>query len=95
MKKLLVTAMAGLILAAPTLKAEDCVRFNWRTTAVKYVSGDWKIVDGNHWMFSFGNKRREAYKALQVIKAYKLGYSCFVGRPNPSMQYHQAHSGKG
>ncbi|MBF0585959.1 hypothetical protein INT08_07625 [Prosthecochloris sp. N3] len=70
----------------PQLK-EDCISFNPATTTVKNVNGSWKIVDGNHWMFDFGNKRSEAYKALRVIKHYKLNQSCFVGRPDPSFQY--------
>lgn len=66
---------------------EDCVSYNYKTAQVKKIGNDWKIVDGNHWMFSFGNKVGEASRALQIIKAYKMGHSCFVGRPDPSMEY--------
>lgn len=66
---------------------EDCVSFNPATTAVSLIQGDWKIVDGSHWMFSFGNNKTEANQALSVIKYYKMDQSCFVGRPDPSFTY--------
>ncbi len=66
---------------------EDCLSFNPNTTAVKNINGSWKIVDGNHWMFDFGNKKNEAYRALKIIKHYGMNQSCFVGRPDPSFQY--------
>jgi len=66
---------------------EDCIAFNPATAQVKFLNNDWKIVDGNHWMFSFGNKKTEAEQALRVIKHYRVNQSCFVGRPGPSFQY--------
>ncbi|MCG8342646.1 MAG: hypothetical protein MI684_07400 [Chlorobiales bacterium] len=66
---------------------EDCVSFNPKTTTVKHINGRWKIVDGSHWMFDFGNKKNEAYRALKIIKHYGMNRSCFVGRPDPSFQY--------
>ena len=41
----------------------DCVGFNYNRAELKKINGDWKIVDGSHWMFSFGNKRAEGRKA--------------------------------
>lgn len=67
--------------------AEDCVNFNPATTTAQFVGGEWKVVDGAHWMFSFGANVAEARRALQIIKTYKMNESCFVGRPNPSFQY--------
>lgn len=67
--------------------SEDCVGFNPATAMVKNVGGDWKLVDGSHWIKSFGTKAGEAFKALATIKAYHLNRICFVGRPNPSMEY--------
>lgn len=67
--------------------SEDCVGFNPRTAKVAKISGRWKIVDGSHWMFDFGNNRSEAVKALKVIKHYGMTKSCFVGRPGPSFKY--------
>lgn len=66
---------------------EDCISFNSATTTVQEVNGSWKVVDGNHWMFDFGNKKDEAEKTLNIIKHYQMNQSCFVGRPNPSFQY--------
>jgi hypothetical protein len=74
---------------APTgsFPGEDCVSFNPDTTEVKLINGSWKIVDGSHWMFDFGNKESEARQALSIIKKYQFRYSCFVGRPKASFQY--------
>ena len=73
--------------AAPAVEREDCVSFNPRTTTVRRISGSWKIVDGSHWMFDFGNKKNEAERALKIIKHYGMNQSCFVGRPDPSFKY--------
>jgi hypothetical protein len=66
---------------------EDCVSFNPGNTQVARIQGRWKIVDGSHWMFDFGNNEAEARQALRVIKHYGMNQSCFVGRPDPSFQY--------
>ena len=69
---------------------EDCIALDLATIAVKFVGGEWKIVDGpngNHWAFSFGSHKDEAYKALGIIQAYKFANSCFVSRPGPKMMY--------
>ena len=51
------------------------------------MDGRWKIVDGDHWMFDFGNKQKEANQALAIIKKHGFTRSCFVGRPGPSFKY--------
>lgn len=69
---------------------EDCVRLDLATIQVKYVGGEWKIVDGpsgSHWAFGFGAEKAEAEKALKIIKSYRLSHSCFVTRPGPKMAY--------
>jgi len=66
---------------------EDCVSFNPATAKVISAQGRWKIADGSHQMFDFGNKRKEADQALSFIKRYRMDQSCFVGRPNPTFQY--------
>jgi hypothetical protein len=66
---------------------EDCVSFNPATTTVQQIQGNWKIVDGNHWIFDFGAKKGDADRALAVIQHYRMNQVCFVGRPNPSFQY--------
>lgn len=71
---------------------EDCIDFNPKTTSVAKISNHWKIVDGSHWMFDFGNNKAEADKALKIIKHYGMTQSCFVGRPDPSFQYMLANN---
>jgi hypothetical protein len=66
---------------------EDCVSFNPQTARVAQIRGSWKIIDGRHWLFDFGQKRPEAEQALRIIKHYGMNQSCFVGRPRPSFQY--------
>ncbi|TLU83450.1 MAG: hypothetical protein FDX30_10490 [Chlorobium sp.] len=66
---------------------EDCLSFNPATASVRNIDGRWTIVDGNHLMFNFGDKRMEALQALKIIKYYRMNSSCFVGRPDPSFQY--------
>jgi hypothetical protein len=36
---------------------------------------------------SFGTRGNEARRAEEVIRHYRLNRHCFVGRPNPSMNY--------
>ncbi len=66
---------------------EDCLSFNPVTATVKNVGGRWTIVDGNHLMFSFGDKQAEALEALKVIRHYRMDRTCFIGRPDPSFKY--------
>jgi hypothetical protein len=69
------------------LSGEDCVTFNPSNIQVKKINNRYKIVEGNHWIFDFGQKRDEAHKAYNIIKRYQAKKSCFVGRPNVSFQY--------
>ena len=71
----------------PSTVQEDCIKFNPATSQVSKIGGRWKIVDGSHWMFDFGNKEGEARRSLRVIKHYNINRSCFVGRPDPSFTY--------
>ena len=70
-----------------SMSGEDCNSFNPNTTQVKKVDGSWKIVDGSHWIYDFGNKEGEARKALKIIKKYGFKHNCYVGRPDPSFHY--------
>jgi len=69
------------------MAGEDAVSFNPANVQAQYVSGRWKIVDGNHWILDFGQSQEEAIQALSYILRYGFCYICFVGRPNPSMTY--------
>ncbi len=77
----------GICRQAQVPLKEDCISFNPATSQVKQINNDWKIVDGNHWMFSFGSLKAEAEQALKIIKHYSMNQTCFVGRPDPSFQY--------
>ena len=69
---------------------EDCIGFNPDRVEVSRENGRWKVVEGNHWMFDFGSDRsarREARRAVRVIRHYDLTESCFVGRPNAEFKY--------
>ena len=66
---------------------EDCISFNPGSIDVANNSGRWKIVDGSHYMFDFGNEKAEANQALAVIRKHGFTKSCFVGRPDPGFEY--------
>jgi len=70
----------------PTLK-EDCVSFDPAAVRVRKINGNWKIVDGSHWLFDFGDDRSAARQTLRIIRHYRMDQSCFVGRPDPSFTY--------
>ena len=69
------------------MAGEDCLSFNPGNAKVKKINNRWKIVDGNHWLMDFGNKKGEAHKAMRIIRKHGFSKSCFVGRPGPSMSY--------
>lgn len=66
---------------------DDCTNNNPDTTRAVFQGGQWRIVDGSHLLMSFGSRGAEARKAQEVIRSYRLNRHCFVGRPNPSMDY--------
>jgi hypothetical protein len=88
MKKV-VFIMVMLLFSLPIVlsAAEDCIPFNPDNCTVGLYNGSYKIVDGSMWLLDFGNNKAEADKALQIIQHYRLNSQCFVGRPNPSMEY--------
>lgn len=72
----------------PTQAREDCIAFNPGQAAVKQAQGHWKVAAGSMWLMDFGNNKSKADQALGVIRQYRLSKQCFVGRPNPSMEYY-------
>lgn len=50
----------------------------WRT---------WTIVDGSHRLFHFGRNRAEGQEALDIIRQFAFTNTCYIGRPDPAMQY--------
>ena len=65
----------------------DCLSFSPDRVEVKKVDGSWRLVDDTHSLFGFGEEEGEARQALEIIRAYRLAQSCFVGRPHASMKY--------
>ena len=81
------------------LHADDRVRASCRrtgSTASPSVcsgpawsgGGRWKIKVDPVWLLDFGTSQAEAQQALEVIKAYRFNGQCFVGRPQPSMEFY-------
>jgi hypothetical protein len=83
---MLAILLVSLVVCADTM--EDCIPFNYQQAKVVNVGGRWKIVVGNMWLKDFGNKKDEAEKALKIIVHYRMNSQCFVGRPNPSLEYY-------
>jgi cathepsin L len=66
---------------------QDCIKFNPAAIEVKKIGANWKIVQGNMWMYDFGNKQDEAEFSMKMIKKYGFTNQCFVARPNPPFEY--------
>ncbi|MBN2427461.1 MAG: caspase family protein [Deltaproteobacteria bacterium] len=66
---------------------EDCLSFNPTNVSVVKKNNRWKVVDGSHWLFDFGNNKSEAVTTSKIIKHYGMNQSCYVGRPDPSFKY--------
>jgi hypothetical protein len=66
---------------------EDCIKFDPAKVEAKQIGGTWSVVQGNMGMINFGSNEAGAKKAVDVIKFYKMDSQCYVGRPNPGMQY--------
>lgn len=65
---------------------EDCVALNPNNLTIQAGGGGFTIVDGSHALYRFDNLA-DAKRGVQVLQAYDVTRSCFVGRPNPSMKY--------
>ncbi|MFK7935708.1 MAG: hypothetical protein AB8G22_19495 [Saprospiraceae bacterium] len=66
---------------------EDCIQFNPNNIEVRNLGGRWKIMEGNMIMLDFDNSRDEAEDAKCLIQQHGFTQQCFVGRPNPSLEY--------
>ena len=66
---------------------EDCNNVNPANVQARFVSGAWKVVDGNSWLLHFGSNRAGAEQAAALIRRYNMNRQCFVARPNPPMSY--------
>lgn len=86
-KGILILGLVLVIALAACNGKEDCIAFDYNNIEVKNVNGSWKIVEGSHWMMDFGNLEDEARQAFKIIRYYRMTEHCFVGRPDPSMDY--------
>ena len=66
---------------------EDCIAFNQGGLRIVNQGGVWKITDGTSSMLSFGSNRNEANAALATLQRLNVNRQCFVGRPDPGMEY--------
>lgn len=74
--------------AAPSgaFTGEDCIGFNPANLAIKKEGSQYLLTDGSSRMFMFPNKE-EADQTLAMIKKYGFNKTCYVGRPDASLQY--------
>ncbi|MCC5988254.1 MAG: hypothetical protein JJT95_11275 [Pararhodobacter sp.] len=69
---------------------EDCLALNPAQVQAAQEGGSWKLVQGSRWLFDFGSdadSEEQANMAHRVVQHYGIDQSCFVGRPNPPMNY--------
>lgn len=84
----LVPILALSLLACLCPPKQDCISFDPGQAEVKQMGSTWKIVVGSMMMLDFGSNEGEARQALKIIKHYGMDQQCFVGRPDPSMEYY-------
>jgi hypothetical protein len=65
---------------------EDCLRLDPGQARVERSGNRWSLVTGSSIMRNFDDEA-EARAALRIIKHYGLNRHCYVGRPDPSMEY--------
>lgn len=85
-----------LFVLAPALlpAQEDCIAFNTSNVKSAQIKGDWKVVDGDNWLLSFGVCSDCAKLAANVIHDYKMTQLCFIGRDTPyKMMYFRTATG--
>lgn len=67
---------------------EDCIAFNPAEVDVANPTGaSWKLVQGSMWMLDAGPNKAEMDKAKAIVQHYGMNKQCFVGRPDPSLNY--------
>lgn len=66
----------------------DCIPFDPNRAKVIQAGTRWKIAVDNMWLLDFGTLKVEAEQALKIIKHFKMNSQCFVGRPQPSMEFY-------
>jgi hypothetical protein len=77
------------------LEDEDCIIFDPTRAEIQNIGGGWKVVMGNISLLDFADNQTNAQRALEVIRHYNLSLQCFVGRPDPPMQYYLTNGTNG
>jgi cathepsin L len=72
----------------PPPAAEDCITFDPSQAQVARQQNRWKIVVGNMSLKDFDQSETEARAALRAIMRHGFNRQCFIGRPDPSMEYY-------
>lgn len=70
---------------------EDCIPHNLANLRLMsrgwWFWRRWWIVDGSSQLFYFSFSRSEAQQALDIINQFGFTSTCYIGRPDASMQY--------
>ena len=69
-----------------TVHGEDCMRMDRSALEVVDRSGRFTVVSGRAALMTFDTKT-DADKAVAILRKYGANYTCYVGRPAPSMMY--------
>lgn len=76
----------GSIIIYNKMGKENCIKIDYATAKVNTNGKNFELVSGAEnptSFFGFGNQKRKAISALNVIKSYEVSQSCTIG----SMQY--------
>ena len=83
----LVACLALQSFAILPVQSEDCTPVRASRLEVEFRNvGSWLVVDGDRQLLEFSTPAN-AVEAIELIQYYGMDRQCFVGRPNPSMQY--------
>lgn len=66
--------------------SEDCLEIRPDNVEVEQSGSNWQVVDGSSLITTYEN-RDDAVRAVDTIQFYGFTQNCFVGRPDPDMQY--------
>lgn len=66
----------------------DFLPFDLGHAQVVEAGGRWKIEVDGVWLLDFADSKSEAEQALDVMQHYGFNTQCFVGRPQPSMEFY-------
>lgn len=69
------------------IPGDDCNRVDPDSVQARRFGASWRLVDGTSSIFDFGPRGDLARQAEELVRHYRLGEQCFVGRPNPPMTY--------